>query len=320
MSARRELGWQALLALLGLGVAVAATRDEVRVPAAGETVVVDCARVDEVRLASPSRDVRVHRARGVVRVEVTRRVEGEEERLSFLGGADAEAYLDELAPLVARRDLGVLEGDALVEVGLDRASVERERTRWTLRCGSRNHRFVVGGRAYGTGDRYVREERSGAPVVLFEAARIRDLETAELRLVERRWHRFAQAEAERAVVTFGGVEHTMTQRNRRSHDAAWVDAAAPEERRSDYDRLMRALLGLAITRYPQEAPEVGAPLLEARFADARGRALGEMALFTRGEGADARWWVRSDATGGFAEVLPSTGAAVLRAAERLATP
>ena len=315
MSAARDLVGQAVLAALGLSLAVFATREESSAPA-GEVVVVDCGVVDEVRFASPGRDVTVDRRRDGLRVEVRRREEnGGEERLRFLGGPDAETYLRQLAPLAARRDLGALEGDALVDVGLDEETVARERTRWSLRCGRVTHRFVVGGRAFGTGDRYVRTE--DGRVVLLAAATIRDLETAELRLVERRLHRFERAEAERAVVRFSGREHVLVQRNRRGGDAAWVDETAPETRRTDYDRLMRAVLGLAITRYLDDPPELPEAAIEVRFADVRGRALGELSLHPIGEGASARWLARSDASGGVVEVLPSTGAAVLRAAERL---
>lgn len=315
MSAGRDLFGHAALAALGLTLAIFATREETRAPS-GEVVVVDCGAIDEVRFASPGRDVTVRRERSGVRVEVRRRADdGSEERLRFLGGSDAETYLRELSPLSARRDLGALEGDALVDVGLDEASIERSRTRVSLRCGRTTHRFAVGGRAFGTGDRYVRTE--DGRVVLLAAETIRDLETAELRLVERRLHRFERAEAERAVVRFGGAERVMVQRNRRGADAAWVDESAPETRRTDYDRLMRAVLGLAITRYLDEAVELPEAAIEVRFSDVRGRALGELSLHPIGEGANARWLARSDASGGVVEVLPSTGAAVLRAAERL---
>ncbi len=315
MSAARDLIGHAALAALGLTLAIFATREETRAPA-GEVVVVDCGAIDEVRYSSPGRDVTVRRERSGIRVEVRRRAEdGSEERLRFLGGADAETYLGELSPLAARRDLGALEGEALVDVGLDAASIERTPTHVSMRCGRTTHRFVVGGRAFGTGDRYVRTENGR--VVLLAATTIRDLETAELRLVERRLHRFERAEAERAVVRFGGVERVLVQRNRRGADAAWVDETAPETRRTDYDRLMRAVLGLAIARYLDEPVELPEPAIEVRFADVRGRALGELSLHPIGEGADARWLARSDASGGVVEVLPSTGAAVLRAAERL---
>lgn len=317
MSAWRELGGHALLAAIGLTLAIVATRDEAEAPMPGEVEVLDCRRVDEVRFASPQRDVRIVREGRLVRLEVTRRPEGApSDRLRFLGGPDAHAYLEGLAPLVARRSLGELADDALEDVGLDAASMERERTRWTIRCGSTTTTFDVGGRAFGTGDRYVR--RADDPeVVLIAAALLRDLDTAELRLIERRLHRFERAEAERAVLRFAGEEHDLTQRNRRGANAAWVATAAPDTRRSDYDRLMRAVLGLAVTRYLEEAPELPAAVFEARFADARGRALGELTLFQVGEGANARWLARSDASEGVVEVLPSSGAAVVRAAERL---
>ncbi len=325
MSARGALGSQAALAALGLILAIVASREEARAPVAGEVVVVDCGRVDEVRYETPSREVRIFRERGLVRLEVVRRpAGGEQERLRFLGGPDAQAYLDGLAPLVARRDLGPLRGDALVDVGLDSATLERTRAHWRIRCGRTSHRFQVGGRAYGTGDRYIRAEREGAHVVLIEAAKLRDLDAAELRLVERRLHRFERAEVAHAVVD-GPLEgqrvtHELTQRNRRASDAAWVATRAPEERRPDYDRLLRALLGLAITRYLDEPPELPPPALEARFTDPRGRALGELSLYVRGEGAEARYYGRSDASDGVVELLPSTGAAVLRAFERVTTP
>lgn len=319
MSGWRELRLSALLAAAGVALAIWATRSDAVAPP-GEVTAFDCGRATEVRFESESRRVRVFEDGPEVRVEVVRLADEERqgpagERLRFLGGQNARAYLAAASPLQARRSLGVVAAEASSELGLAAG-----RDTWAVVCESEEGRFVLGGHAYGTGDRYARRERD-EHVFLLPSPIVRDVESAELRLMERRLHRFERAEAAGAELTIParGITLRMQQRNRRSADATWVDADAPDERRRDYDAALRAVFGLAITRYLDAAPEpLGEHLLDARFVDVAGRPLGELSLYRSGEGARGRWVARSDTSGGFVEILSSAGAGAERALERLA--
>ncbi|MBX3246961.1 MAG: hypothetical protein KF901_07255 [Myxococcales bacterium] len=327
MSAWRELRLSALLAAAGVGLAIWATRPG-GVDAPGEATALDCGRATEVVLEAETRRVRIYEDGREVRVEVLRREDEDRrgpagERLRFLGGESARAYLAAASPLRARRGLGIISAEAAGELGL-----EAPTSTWSVSCDGPAHRFALGGHAYGTGDRYARRERDHH-VFLLPSPVVREVENAELRLMERRLHRFERAEAAGAELTLpypdeperAPLRLRMQQRNRRSPDATWVDDEAPDVRRRDYDAAVRAVLGLAIIRYLDEAPEpLGTHLLDARFVDVAGRPLGELSLHRSGEGAQRRWIARSDASGGHVEILASAGAAAERALERLAAP
>ena len=314
MSARRDVLFHLVLACAGLGLAAWATAEpDAARSDAGQVEVFDCGAATEVVFESAQRDVTLRRGGEGIWIEVVRRPrEGEPVRRRFRGGEEAEGYLASVSPLDARRALGRLEGTALADVGLDG---EPEAT-LAIACGDERHRFAVGGRAYGTGDRYVRAE--DGRVYLLPARRLRDLDVAELRLMQHRLHRFPEAAAAAATVRAGERSWRLLHRNRRSAQAAWVAAERPEERRRDLAWLMRALWQLAVSEYLEAPPgELGEPVLEARWEGVGGEALGEVTLRRAGEGPSTRYLVRSEVTGGWAEVLPSAGAAVARALDAL---
>lgn len=309
MSPRVDATVHAVLAVLAIIVAVSAS-SEPRHDAPGGVELLDC-RVDGVQYRSERRDVDLTLEDERVRIRVARRPEGEaasEKR--FVGGADAEAYLEALTPLVARRSLGELRGEALDDVGLR----EPEGT-LTLLCGDDARRFDVGGRAYGTGDRYLRREGE-REVWLVPSSLIRALATAEVRLMQQRLHRFDFVEASRATIETADSRWELEHRNRRAHDAAWIDASQPETRRRDLDRVMRALSQLSVREYLEEDPEPGERLVRVELHD-RER-LGWVEVH---RGPDAlTWYARSEETEGWVTLIPSSGSGLARALERMASP
>lgn len=295
-------------ALLALALAVWATEAEKSLsPEAVELA--DC-EVTSVRFRSPRRDVDVNVDDQVVWIEVIQRPEeGPARERRFRGGTEALAYLDSLSPLMARRSLGVLEGAALEEVGL--ASSD---TTWSISCGSNEREFEVGGRAYGTGDRYVRSGEGGS-VHLLPVAAIRALNTAEVRLMQRKLHSFEFAAATAARVTVGDRVLELEHRNRRAHDAAWVEAGQTAQRRQDLDQLMRALEHLSIQEYADEEPDPMSPV--ARF-ELRG--LGDEPLDVvevRRQTNGTAVYGRSTYSGSWTTLIPSTAAELVRALDRL---
>lgn len=303
MSPRADAALHGALAVLAIALAIHASSDP-RNETVGSVEVLDC-HVDAVEYRSERRDVDLGREGDRVWIRVARRPEGEtavERR--FVGGEDAETYIDALTPLVARRSLGALEGDALVDVGL-----HEPEGLLTLKCGDDEHAFDVGGRAYGTGDRYIRRD-GGDEVLLVPSTLVRALATAEVRLMQQRLHRFDYREASRARVE-ATQSWMLEHRNRRSHDAAWIDASDPETRRRDLDRFMRALSQLSVREYLEQDPELGERIVRVELSDRE-----ELGWVEVHRGPDAlTWYARSEETNGWVTLIPSSGSGLLRALE-----
>lgn len=309
MSPRVDALVHGVLAVLAIVVAIDAS-SEPRADAPGGVELLDC-RVDGVQYRSERRDVDLSLEGERVRIRVARRPEGEaasEKR--FVGGEDAESYLQALTPLIARRSLGELEGDALDDVGLR----EPEGT-LTLLCGDESHAFDVGGRAYGSGDRSIRRE-GDREVWLVPSTLVRALATAEVRLMQQRLHRFDFVDASRATIETPDARWVLEHRNRRAHDAAWIDSARPETRRRDLDRVMRALSQLSVREYLDGDPELGDRLVRVELSD--GDVLGWIEVH---RGPDAlTWFARSEESEGWVTLIPSSGSGLARALERIANP
>ena len=107
----------------------------------------------------------------------------------FRGGAAAETLWRQLEPLRVRRVLGHLDEKKLAELELAEST-----TALTLTVRGRDHRFALGGEAYGSFDRYAREH--DGRVVVLPAALTRDLAIGRTRLMERRLIRATRPEVE----------------------------------------------------------------------------------------------------------------------------
>lgn len=239
----------------------------------------------------------------------------------FLGSRDdVEAYVDEkLSPLRAIRSLGVPEGALLEEIALDEPE-----GRLTLRCGERDTVYDIGGAAFGSGDRYVRE--AGDDVVYLVAADVvRELQSADFRMIQRDLHAFDWTEVASVTAAVDGAEKTLLQRDRLdARKAQWVDEAEPDRRNELFDNWMDRVKRLRVQTYlpPDAAPGsdlegdeaegLGAPVAALRlvYRDAEGAELGRLAL-ERVDGSGAQWfYAESDATRGWVTVMRSVATQV----------
>lgn len=267
----------AILAVGGLVLAYLVWTDDAPAAREGEVTIFECApdAVHRIELTGEREDVRVELSRDredhaddadaaddapPAWITVTERPEeGEPTTARFVGSQEAiEAYLEKVAPLRARRSLGVLGDEELASVGLDAPEGQL-----VLACGGREARFSVGGRAYGRGDRYLREE-DGGTVYLVASDRLAPLESAEHRLMQRQLHTFAWREVVSLTVRAFGADKTLRQRNR--HDprrAEWVDAAAPDRRNELYGNWLSRYPRLRVQDYLGPDARPGADLEDA---------------------------------------------------------
>ncbi|HHH27158.1 MAG TPA: DUF4340 domain-containing protein, partial [Polyangiaceae bacterium] len=228
---RKSVLAHAILAVGGLTLAYLVWTDERPSADVDEVQLVDCEPEDvtRVELRSEAKDVALEITRDgdepSARATVTRHVDdADDEAARFVVSSDAlSEWLEQVAPLRARRSLGELGQAQLEEVELSEPTGG-----FVITCGGTEHRFEVGGRAYGSGDRYVRLE-SGGPVALLGSERLLPLETAEFRLMERRLHTFEWTTVTRLTVEGWGASKTLLQRNRLDAEhAEWVDEASPD--------------------------------------------------------------------------------------------
>jgi hypothetical protein len=136
--------------------------------------------------------------------------EGQEPKTEiFRGGATAEDLWHQLEPLRAKRVLGQVAGEKLQELALADTTVSL-----TLTVRGRDHRFDLGGEAFGSSDRYAKE--TDGRVVVLPASLTRDLDTGRSRLMERRLIRATRPEVEALALSRLGrtariVQHSGTQ-------------------------------------------------------------------------------------------------------------
>ncbi|HMY21414.1 MAG TPA: DUF4340 domain-containing protein, partial [Polyangium sp.] len=115
-------------------------------------------------------------------------------KTEFVAVGAAQKIVDAMAPLKALRALGKIPEDRASEFGL----AEPEGTLVVMLKGA-ERKLVIGGTTPGGGDRYVKDPASGETYVI-DGDAVRDLDSAETRLVERDLHEWKEAEITAAKV------------------------------------------------------------------------------------------------------------------------
>lgn len=293
----------AVLAVGGLGLAYAVWTDDGRGDTRAQVTVWDC-DADHV--------TRVHLDGERYEVTLERRGEGEDatwwvshashsqedaDANEFTAAERVSDYLEGLGPLRASREVGQLDDETLAEVGLQDAA-----DRLVISCGGKDRTFLMGENAFGSGDRYMRDERGGA-VYLADASLVRDLESAQARLMQRKLHTFEWKAVAQLEVEGSGAKKTLLHRNR--HDpsqAQWVDAEAPDRRNELYGNWLNRLRRLNVVSYLGPDDEPGGdgvdvqPVGVARFFDKRERTLEELRLVRTVTDDAVEYYARTGAT------------------------
>lgn len=262
MKLGRSIAAHAILAVGGLVLAYMAWTDDGSSVSDSEVTLLECSpdALARVELTGQEKDVTLELERegraSVAWITVARRPErGEPSSERFVGSEAVREWTRQVAPLRARRSLGELTAEQLGEVGLSEAE-----GRLAIRCGRETTTFQLGGRAYGTGDRYVRAERGG-PVYLVASDRLAPLESAEFRLMERALHTFEWRDVVSLTLRAFGQEKTLRQHNRLDEQRAeWVDAASPDRRDETYGNWLSRFPRLRVQRYLDADARPGADL------------------------------------------------------------
>ncbi|MCB9760212.1 MAG: DUF4340 domain-containing protein [Alphaproteobacteria bacterium] len=138
------------------------------------------------------------------------------EVVEFKAGEAGDKLLESLSPMVAKRALDTVADDKLDELGL----AEPEATLVVKRAGKGERTFQVGGEAYGTRDRYLRDAESGK-VYLIEDDLLRPLKYGKTRLPDRELIGIETADIATVAITAPGGAVSFEQRNPDDPKAAY---------------------------------------------------------------------------------------------------
>jgi hypothetical protein len=190
----------------------------------------------------------------------------------FKGGEAADALLDSLSPLFALRVLPNVDAEKLVELELaePEAWVEVQRK-------GRTQKLEIGGEAYGTRDRYVRDVESGE-VYMVDADVLRPLAHAKSRLPDRKLIGLEEEAIIQVMLSGSEGDVTMVQQNRDDRKRAfWANAADTTRSVEMYENWLDKLFRLRALSYVQPDdkpdPSVLEKVFSASFKPERGEAV-----------------------------------------------
>lgn len=226
--------------------------------------------------------------------------EPKQETIRFVGVKQAQKLAESVAPLLALRALGKVEGTRDEEFGFDKSE-------GTLKVsfGATTRTLVLGGTTPGGGDRYARLESGEAYAVPGSLAQ--NLLFAESRLVERDLFEFEAEDAVKVRVALGDKARELVRLEEKKE--GWADAATPTVQDETAGNWMSKLARLRILNYDDKAQASSPPaVVNVTYFAKGGRRLGELGLFkASGPDGKARFLARTSHTRWYAEVLSSAG-------------
>lgn len=226
----------------------------------------------------------------------------EETRRTFVGNQMALDLWDDLAPLVALRDLGPADA-------LDAAALGFEEPHATLVVHRKSGplELAVGGETYGNRDRYVRH---GGRVVLVDDLTLRPLIYANARLVERALQPFAEKDVQRVEIADGeGRATTLVHQNAADPAKAfWARSESPDAADAAAGTWLGKLFRLRLLEHV-DAAEVEGELAPVFRYTVHGRdGAWSVEVLSAGEGDDVRYYARSDYNRGLVQLTQSLAA------------
>jgi hypothetical protein len=175
--------------------------------------------------------------------------------VTFLANQKFRELLDGITPLRAVRSLGAIPKDKYTQFGFDKVS-----TYVRMQCGGRKIALDIGGRTYGSGDRYARDP-SGKQSYLLAGQLLTDLQAAQYKFMQSELHDFELSDVDEAIVSAKGMQRKLLHRNRLvKEEARWVDAAEPDRRNELFGNWFERLGRLKAKAYLAEGQQPGADL------------------------------------------------------------
>jgi hypothetical protein len=234
----------------------------------------------------------------------------------FIATKDGEDLVNSLAPLRALRVLGKIADAQKADFGFD-----KEDSRLFLKLGGKEHELVFGGTTPGGTDYYAKDKATGNAYVV-SGSIVRDLTSADQRLVERKLHGWEDTVPKRVKITAGGATRELV----RSVDKkdAWTKVGAPGEKDETATNWMVKVDRLRTTSYEGEAlhpPVAPADLVfKIEYFDER-KSIGFVEI-VRHVGADEKtdYVARTEQTRWYATVIRSAAEQIEQDLKSVVTP
>lgn len=208
--------------------------------------------------------------------------------VQFRGGAPADTLWTDWAPLLAMRELKLPADADPATFGLAEpaATITVERKGGTVE-------IQVGGETYGTKDRFV---RVGEKVYLVADSKLRPLEFAATRLVERRLHPFEENQMDKVTIaTPDGKSATFVHENKDDKAKAfWSREGAPGAEDSAGDTWLGKVFRLRASLYTDEKTLTGTPVPIFSVTVTDGKEPWKYEILRVGEGDTADYYARSE--------------------------
>lgn len=174
--------------------------------------------------------------------------EGEAKTIAFVSVGSADKLAEGLGQLRAFRALGRLPDSRLEEFGL-----HEEVGTLKVTVAGKERTLSLGGSTSGGGDRYVRLGDTGEAFAI-EGDLVRDLENAEVRLVERDLHEWKENEVSSAKLTAGSRARDVVRGGAVEGKRFWADAGSPEQADETIGNTMAKVDKLRPTEFAADAP------------------------------------------------------------------
>lgn len=218
----------------------------------------------------------------------------------------AKRLCDNLAPLKALREIGVVDSAKLEQYGLDKPEATI-----TVTIANKEHTLRVGKAAPGGADRYVKYEPRGV-VYAVEGEFVRDLQAGETVLNERDLHQFDPHDLTGVRLESGTkVREELWQRV--SGVLGWIDPQSPDKIDEVFTTWMAKIERLMPYEYvaalPKHAP--GQLVLKIDYRG-RGKSIGFLELYRFPPSTPAvkeakdEWYIKTERTRKYARVLTSS--------------
>jgi hypothetical protein len=218
----------------------------------------------------------------------------------FAAVEQAETLVGMLAPLRAKRALGVLGDDRLAAFGLD-----KPQGTLTVSFGERQRELVVGAATPGDADRYARDPSTGQVYVIDNAA-VKDFASGDSRLAERKLHGWTPTEVKEAVIVAGDKQRQLVRSGPEGRQF-WADVAAPADNAETANNWLQKVDRLRPMKFLEQKPEAASLVVRVEYRGAGGKAIGFLELHRRVVDAKDEYLLVTERTRLFSTVAASLG-------------
>ena len=196
----------------------------------------------------------------------------ERKEQTFVSVTEAEKLAESLAPLLALRAVGRVEGDREKEFGFD-----EDVGTVVVRVAGKQHTLALGGLTPGGTDRYARVQETGE-VFAVPGDLVRRFEQAESRLFERQLQNFGDQQPNRVRISYGERSRELVAVEGKL--GGWAAPDTPAEQDETASNWMGKLGRLRVSSYLEEPKVVEgkSPVLTAEYFRDK-ELLGKVELF-----------------------------------------